>query len=109
MSADLFQVLGDPRRRQVIALVAARERTAGEIAERFDVTRQAVSHHLRVLLEAGLVHERRDGARRWYRARPEGLAEVRAELDAMWPAALGRLKAAAETQHASWRGDARRN
>ena len=67
MSADLFQVLGDPRRRQVIALVAARERTAGEIAERFDVTRQAVSHHLRVLLEAGLVQERREGARRWYR------------------------------------------
>ena len=109
MSADLFQVLGDPRRRQVIALVAARERTAGEIAERFDVTRQAVSHHLRVLLEAGLVQERREGARRWYRARPEGLAEVRAELDAMWPAALGRLKAAAEEEHASGRGDARRN
>jgi DNA-binding transcriptional ArsR family regulator len=109
MSSDLFQVLADPRRRQVMTLVADGERTAGEIAERFDVTRQAVSHHLRVLLEAGLVHERRDGARRWYRARPEGLAEVRAEIDAMWPTALGRLKAAAEDEHASGRADGGRN
>jgi DNA-binding transcriptional ArsR family regulator len=107
--ADAFQVLAEPRRREVLRLVSERERTAGEIAERFDVTRQAVSHHLRVLLEAGLVHERRDGARRWYRARPEGLAEVRAEIDAMWPTALGRLKAAAEDEHASGRADAGRN
>jgi DNA-binding transcriptional ArsR family regulator len=109
MASDPFQVLADPRRRRVLALVADRERTAGEIAERFDVTRQAVSHHLRVLLEAGLVAERRDGARRWYRARPDGLAEVRAELDAMWPTALGRLKSAAEGEHASGRADAGRN
>jgi DNA-binding transcriptional ArsR family regulator len=109
MAPDPFRVLGDPRRRQVLALVGGGERTAGEIAERFDVTRQAVSHHLRVLLEAGLVLERRDGARRWYRARPEGLAEVRAELDAMWPVALGRLKTAAEREQASRRADAGRN
>jgi len=81
--ADAFQVLAKPRRREVLRLVAERERTAGEIAERFDVTRQAVSQHLRILLDAGLVHERREGARRWYSARPEGLEDVRAYLEAI--------------------------
>jgi DNA-binding transcriptional ArsR family regulator len=78
MAPDAFQALAEPRRRAVLRLVAERERTAGEIAAGFDVTRQAVSQHLRILLEAGLIVERRDGARRWYRARPEGLADVRA-------------------------------
>ncbi|MGH2899187.1 MAG: ArsR/SmtB family transcription factor [Solirubrobacteraceae bacterium] len=109
MSTDVFQVLADPRRRAVLALVAERERTAGEIAARFDVTRQAVSQHVRILLAADLVSERREGARRWYAARPEGLAEVRDYLDAMWPAALQRLKAAAEAEHESGRRDAERN
>jgi DNA-binding transcriptional ArsR family regulator len=107
--ADAFQVLAEPRRREVLRLVAERERTAGEIAERFDVTRQAVSQHLRILLVAGLVHERREGARRWYSARPEGLEDVRAYLEAMWPPALRRLKMAAEREHASGARDARRN
>jgi len=109
MSADIFQVLAEPRRREVLALVADHERTAGEIAERFDVTRQAISQHLRILLEAGLISERRDGTRRWYSARPEGLAEVRAYVDSMWPDALGRLKRAAEREHASGRRHAERN
>ena len=109
MSADVFQVLAEARRRDVLALVAERERTAGEIAERFDVTRQAVSQHLRILLAAGLISERREGTRRWYRARPEGLEEVRAYVDAMWPDALARLKRAAEREHASGRRDAERN
>ena len=107
--ADAFQVLAEPRRREVLRLVSERERTAGEIADRFDVTRQAVSQHLRILLEAGLVHERREGARRWYSARPEGLEDVRAYLDAMWPPALAKLKAAAEREHATGAGDAGRN
>jgi DNA-binding transcriptional ArsR family regulator len=106
---DAFQVLAEPRRRDVLALVAERERTAGEIAERFDVTRQAISQHLRILLEAGLIHERREGTRRWYSARPEGLEDVRAYVAAMWPGALGRLKRAAEGEHASGRRDAERN
>ena len=76
MVADVFQVLAEPRRRDVLALLADRERTAGDIAARFDVTRQAISQHLRILLQAGLIEERREGTRRWYRARPEGLAEV---------------------------------
>ncbi len=106
---DVFQVLAEPRRRDMLALLADDELTAGDIAGRFDVTRQAVSQHLRILLEAGLIRERRDGTRRWYRARPEGLAEVRAYVEAMWPSALRDLKAAAEREHASRRNDARRN
>jgi DNA-binding transcriptional ArsR family regulator len=109
MSADVFQVLAEPRRRDVLALVAHQERTAGEIAERFDVTRQAISQHLRILLDAGLISERRDGTRRWYSARPEGLEEVRAYVATMWPDSLGRLKLAAEREHASRRRDAERN
>jgi DNA-binding transcriptional ArsR family regulator len=109
MSPDVFQVLAEPRRRDVLALLADGERTAGEVATRFDVTRQAVSHHLRVLLEAGLVEERREGVRRWYRARPEGLDDVRAYLESMWPPALERLKTAAEREHVTGRRDARRN
>ena len=107
--ADVFQVLAEPRRRELLALLADDERTAGDIARRFEVTRQAVSQHLRILLEAGLIRERREGTRRWYRARPEGLAEVRAYVEAMWPTALGDLKAAVEHEHASESGDARRN
>ena len=106
---DVFQVLAEPRRRELLALLADDERTAGDIARRFDVTRQAVSQHLRILLEAGLIRERRDGTRRWYRARPEGLAEVRSYVEAMWPSALADLKAAAEHEHASRNGDAGRN
>jgi DNA-binding transcriptional ArsR family regulator len=106
---DVFQVLAEPRRRELLALLADDERTAGDIAKRFDVTRQAVSQHLRVLLAAGLIRERRDGTRRWYRARPEGLAEVRAYVEAMWPSALDHLKAAAEREQASRTRDVRRN
>ena len=103
MATDVFQVLAEPRRREVLALLAEEERTAGDIAARFDVTRQAISQHLRTMLAAGLIVERREGPRRWYRARPEGLEEVRAYVEAMWPDALSRLKSAAEREHASGR------
>jgi DNA-binding transcriptional ArsR family regulator len=109
MPPDPFHALAEPRRRDVLALIADRERTAGEIAARFDVTRQAISQHLRILLEAGLIRERREGTRRWYHARPEGLEDVRAYLAGMWPGALERLKTAAEREHASGMRDAERN
>jgi DNA-binding transcriptional ArsR family regulator len=76
--------------------VASDERAAGDIAAHFAVTRPAISQHLTILKEVGLLSERRDGARRLYRARPEELAELRAFLEAMWPATLERFKAAAE-------------
>jgi DNA-binding transcriptional ArsR family regulator len=69
---------------------------AGDIAARFAVTRPAISQHLTILKDARLLSERREGARRLYRARPEELAELRAFLEAMWPATLERFKAAAE-------------
>jgi DNA-binding transcriptional ArsR family regulator len=109
MQADAFHALAEPRRREVLALLADHERTAGDVAARFDVTRQAISQHLRILLEAGLIRERREGTRRWYRARPEGLEDVRTYVAAMWPDALDRLQSAAEREYARGPRDAERN
>ena len=75
-----------------------RELPAGEIARRFDVTRPAISQHLAVLREAGLVTERRQGTSRIYRARPAGAAELRNWLDTFWDDGLARLRAAAEIE-----------
>ena len=80
----VVQALSEPRRREILELIRDRELAAGEIASRFDVTRPAISQHLTVLKQAGLVSERREGARRLYRARPEGLAELRSFLDGFW-------------------------
>jgi DNA-binding transcriptional ArsR family regulator len=79
-------------------MVQNRELAAGEIAAGFEVTRPAISQHLTVLKNAGLVTERREGTRRLYRARPEGLAELRAFLDGFWADRLERLKLAAEQE-----------
>ena len=68
------------------------ELAAGEIASHFDATQQAVSHHLQVLARAGLLSERRDGARRLYALDPQGLNPVREVLTDLWPSALARLK-----------------
>ena len=72
-----LKAIAAPRRRQILQLVRDDELSAGEIASHFDVTRPAVSQHLNVLKEAGLVSERRNGTRRLYRARPEGLADLK--------------------------------
>lgn len=95
-----LRALADPRRREILSLVHDRELAAGEIAGRFDVTRPAISQHLTVLREAGLVTERRAGTRRLYRARPRGAAELRAWLDAFWDDGLARLRQAAEQEEA---------
>lgn len=87
-----LKALSDPGRRRILTLVRDEERSAGEIASEFTVSWPAVSQHLRVLKEAGLVSERRQGTKRLYRARPEGLREVRAFLDDFWDAGLERLK-----------------
>jgi DNA-binding transcriptional ArsR family regulator len=91
-----LRALAEPRRRMILSLVSERELPAGEIARRFDVTRPAISQHLAVLRDAGLVTERRDGVRRLYRARPAGTAELRAWLEAFWDDGLRRLKDVAE-------------
>ena len=91
-----LKAISAPRRRRILALVRDEELSAGEIAAHFDVSRPAVSQHLTVLREAGLVEERRNGTRRLYRARPQGLAELKAFLDGFWDERLEALKREAE-------------
>ena len=93
-----LKAIAEPRRRQILTLVRDDELAAGEIAAHFDVTRPAVSQHLTVLKEAGLVRERRSGTRRLYRARPEGLAPLRAFLEGFWDDRLDALKREAENE-----------
>src|SRR3954454_17781427 len=88
--------LGDPTRREVFELVAARPRAVGELAAELPVSRPAVSQHLRVLKEAGLVTDEAVGARRVYQLHPEGGAELRDYLDGFWNRSLRAFKAAAE-------------
>src|SRR5580765_8521033 len=92
------KAIAAPRRRQILTLVRDDELSAGEIAAHFDVTRPAISQHLNVLKEAGLVDERRNGTRRLYRARPEGLDEVKAFLEQFWDTRLDALKREAERE-----------
>jgi DNA-binding transcriptional ArsR family regulator len=93
-----LKAIAAPRRRQILRLVRDDEHSAGQIASNFDVTRPAVSQHLNVLKEAGLVSERRNGTRRLYRARPEGLAELRDFLEEFWDVRLEALKREAEKE-----------
>jgi DNA-binding transcriptional ArsR family regulator len=92
------KAIAAPRRRQILTLVRDGELSAGEIAAHFDVTRPAVSQHLNVLKEAGLVSERRNGTRRLYRARPEGLVELKEFLEEFWDERLTALKREAEKE-----------
>jgi DNA-binding transcriptional ArsR family regulator len=92
-----LKALAEPRRRAILRLVWTEELPATDIADRFrDVTRPAISQHLTVLKDANLVTERRDGARRLYRANRETVAEVRAFLDDYWTSGLERLRDVAE-------------
>ena len=95
---EAVRAIAEPRRRAILRLVARDELAAGEIAAAFDISRTAVSQHLTVLKHAGLLTERRDGTRRLYRARPEGLAGLREFLDDMWAGALDAARAIAEEQ-----------
>ena len=85
---EALRAIAEPRRRAILRLVADDELAAGEIAAAFDVTRTAISQHLTVLKNAGLLTERREGTRRLYRARPEGLDGLREFLNDMWAASL---------------------
>ena len=83
-----FAALGDPTRREIFARIAERPRAVGELAREVPVSRPAVSQHLRVLKDAGLVMDRAEGNRRIYQADPAGLAALRAQLDTFWNQAL---------------------
>jgi DNA-binding transcriptional ArsR family regulator len=99
----VLRAIADPRRREIIRLCRFDERSAGDIASRFDVSRPAISQHLTILREAGLVTERRAGNRRLYRARPEALADVRAYIEEFWTDHLGLLKTSAEAEEVAQR------
>ncbi len=101
----MLKAIAAPRRRQILTLVRHGELSAGEIASHFDVTRPAVSQHLNVLKEVGLVTERRNGTRRLYRARPEGLVELKVFLEEFWDERLEALKREAEREERSKHGD----
>ena len=93
-----LHAIAEPRRREILRLIRDEPLTAGAIAAHFDVSRPAISQHLTVLRAAGLIVERRDGTRRWYRARPEGTRELRRWLETFWDDGLTRLAAAAEQE-----------
>jgi DNA-binding transcriptional ArsR family regulator len=91
-----LEALGDPTRRSIFERLRRGARSVTELADELPVSRPAVSQHLRVLKEAGLVRERRDGTRRLYRIDPDGLGEVRDYFDDFWSDVLAAFKVAVE-------------
>lgn len=94
----VLRAIAEPRRRQILHLIQNAELSAGEIAAHFDVTRPAISQHLKVLADAGLVSVRNEGTRRLYQIRPDALSEVKDFLDQFWDIHLRQLKHAAENE-----------
>ena len=92
-----LKAIAEPRRQEILRLVWSQERAAGDIASHFDVSRPAISKHLRVLREAGLVEERRNGTQRLFAARTEAVLELRRFLESFWDEGLLAIKQAAET------------
>jgi DNA-binding transcriptional ArsR family regulator len=97
-NAQAFAALSDPTRRQVFERLADGPRAVGDLAEGLPVSRPAVSQHLKVLKEAGLVTDRAEGTRRVYQIDPQGLGQLRAWLDRFWDAALAAFVAEAERE-----------
>ena|SRR5438105_10189323 len=93
---DGLSALGDPTRRAIFERLAARPRAVGELSNEFPISRPAVSQHLKVLKDAGLVIDRPDGNRRIYQLNPDGVAAVRAYFDGFWTQALAAFRAAVE-------------
>ena len=96
--AAALDALADPTRRVLVERLRGGARAAGELARDLPVSRPAVSQHLRVLREAGLVRHRREGTRRIYELEPDGLAELRSYLDSFWDTGLADFKQAAEAR-----------
>jgi DNA-binding transcriptional ArsR family regulator len=96
VTETVLKAIAEPRRQQILRLVWQHERAAGDIAAHFEISRPAISKHLRVLRQAGLVEERRDGTQRLYRARPERLAEAQRVLESFWDDGLAAIKRSAE-------------
>ena len=92
------RALAEPTRREILRLVRDTEQTVSDIAENFSVSRPAISQHLKVLQDAELVTARSEGTRRFYRARPEGMHELRAWMDEFWSDSLRTLKVEVERE-----------
>jgi DNA-binding transcriptional ArsR family regulator len=95
---SVIQAIAEPNRRAILQIVAKQELSAGEIATHFSISRPAVSQHLTVLKEAGLLLERREGTSRYYRTHPEGFRELEDFLESFWDEKLLKLKKAVETK-----------
>lgn len=95
---EVFEAVAQPKRREILRLLAGRELSATEIGSHFDVTQPAISQHLKVLKGVGLVNERRQGTKRLLSVRPEGLAQLNDFLAEILPGSLDRLKRAAEQE-----------
>ena len=95
---EALRALAEPRRRAIVRVLAAGELPVGRLAERFDVTRGAISQHLRVLEDAGLVTHRRDGTRHLYRTRPDGLVPLRRFLEETWADSLDAARRVVEQE-----------
>jgi DNA-binding transcriptional ArsR family regulator len=93
---DPFEALGDPNRREILRLLGAEDLAVGEIAEVMPISRPAVSRHLRLLKDAGLVAERAEGTRRIYQLQAEGLEAVQAYVQGVWGEAANRFRLVAE-------------
>jgi DNA-binding transcriptional ArsR family regulator len=96
--AKAMDALGDATRREIMERLRTGPRPVGEIAAELPISRPAVSQHLRVLREAGLVTERKDGTRRIYGVEPKAIGDLRAYFDSFWEQALAGFKATAETE-----------
>lgn len=94
----MLGAIAEPKRREILRLVRRRELPAGEIASHFALTRPAISKHLRVLKDAGLLAERRQGTKRIYRADPMAMEQLRAMLEHFWDEGLEGIKDAAEAK-----------
>jgi DNA-binding transcriptional ArsR family regulator len=97
-TADPFDALGDPNRRAIAQLLGRGERSVQELADEMPISRPAVSRHLRLLKEAGLVADRAEGTRRLYRLHDEGIEAVREYLEQVWGDAATRFKLAADNR-----------
>ena len=95
---EVFEAIAQPTRREILRLLSGGERSVGEVVSRFELSQPAISQHLKVLRESGLVNERREGTRRLYSVRAEGIADLHDFLAELLPAGLERLKRAAEAE-----------
>ena len=97
---DAFAALGDPNRRAIVETLADGERSVQELADNVPISRPAVSRHLRLLKDAGLVTDRPEGVRRLYRLDDEGVAEVRRYMSQVWGDAVSRFRMVADNMEA---------